>query len=68
MLVSQHNVFFMNELMTSIRTAIAEGRLAEEEDKWLAPGLRARDFHKRAAAEAAAAEAAAGEESGESHH
>ncbi|CAM9698117.1 unnamed protein product [Ectocarpus sp. 12 AP-2014] len=64
MLVSQHNVFFMNELMTSIRTAIAEGRLTEEEDKWLAPGLRARDFHKRAAA----VEAAVGEESGESHH
>lgn len=65
MLVSQHNVFFMNELLASIRTAIAEGRLNEEEDKWLAPGLRARDFHERAAA-AAAAEAAAREESGES--
>lgn len=49
MLVSQHNVFFMNELMASIREAIREGRLEEEEDKWLAPGLRSRDFHKRAA-------------------
>lgn len=51
MLVSQHNVFFMNELMTAIRQAIREGTLDEEEDKWLAPGLRSRDF--RGAAEAA---------------
>lgn len=43
MLVSQHNVYFMNELMSSIRRAIAEGTLDEEEDKWLAPGLRSRD-------------------------
>lgn len=48
MLVSQHNVFFMNELMTSIRRAIREGSLEEEEKKWLAPGLRSRDFHRTA--------------------
>lgn len=51
MLVSQHNVFYMNELMTAIRQAIREGTLDEEEDKWLAPGLRSRDF--RGAAEVA---------------
>lgn len=44
MLVAQHNVFYMNELMTAIRRAIREGTLDEEEDKWLAPGLRSRDF------------------------
>lgn len=49
MLVSQHNVFFMNELMTSIRRAIREGKLDEEEDKWLAPGMRSRDFHHKQA-------------------
>lgn len=43
MLVTQHNVFFMNELMTSIRHAIREGTLDQEEDRWLAPGLRCRD-------------------------
>lgn len=57
MLVSQHNVYFMNDLMTSIRKAISEGRLEEEEKKWLAPGLRSSDYH-RAAAEAAAEVAA----------
>lgn len=49
MLVSQHNVFFMNELMTSIRRAVRDGSLEEEEEKWLAPGLRSWDFHRRAA-------------------
>lgn len=68
MLVSQHNVFFMNELMASIREAIREGRLDEEEDRWLAPGLRSRDFHRRAAEQkeaAAAAASSAGGGSGE---
>lgn len=48
MLVSQHNIFFMNELMASIRQAVREGTLDEEEEKWLAPGLRSRDFHSAA--------------------
>lgn len=68
MLVSQHNVFFMNELMASIREATREGRLDEEEDRWLAPGLRSRDFHRRAAEQkevAAAAASSAGGGSGE---
>eukprot|EP00752_Nemacystus_decipiens_P016260 g14540.t1 len=69
MLVSQHNVFFMNELMASIREAIREGRLDEEEERWLAPGLRSRDFHgtsaeQREAEAAAAAAAAAGQRGG----
>ncbi|CAN0430668.1 unnamed protein product, partial [Discosporangium mesarthrocarpum] len=38
-LVSQHNVYFMNELMKSIRGAIRSGTLDEEEKKWLPPGL-----------------------------
>ena len=49
MLVSQHNIYFMNQLMASIRQAIRDGRLDEEEEKWLAPGLRSRDFHKAVA-------------------
>lgn len=44
LLVSQHNIFFMNELMSAIRQAIREGTLDEEEQKWLAPGLRSRDY------------------------
>lgn len=62
MLVSQHNVFFMNELMASIRRAIRAGKLDEEEEKWLAPGLRSRDYHRRAAEQKEAT--AAGEGSG----
>eukprot|EP00903_Cladosiphon_okamuranus_P010834 g10235.t1 len=61
-LVSQHNVFFMNELMASIREAIREGRLDEEEKKWLAPGLRSGDYHGTAAEQKE--ETAAGNESG----
>lgn len=53
----------MNELMSSIRQAIREGRLEEEEDRWLAPGLRSRDYHRRAAEQKDAA--AVGEGSGE---
>lgn len=49
MLISQHNVYFMNELMTAIRRAIREGTLDKEEDEWLAPGLRSRDFAKTTA-------------------
>lgn len=44
--MSQHNVYFMNELMTSIRHGIREGTLDEEEKKWLAPGLRSWDTQK----------------------
>lgn len=35
-LVSLHNIYYMNNLMRSIREAIREGRLDEEEKKWLA--------------------------------
>ena len=48
-LVSQHNVFFMNELMAAIRRAIRDDDLDEEEEKWLAPGLRSWDIHAQAA-------------------
>lgn len=41
----------MNELMASIRRAIAEGTLDEEEDKWLVPGLRSRDVKPPPSAE-----------------
>lgn len=45
-LLCQHNVYYMNELMECIRRAIQEGTLDEEEDRWLAPGLRSRDFRR----------------------
>uniref|UniRef100_A0A0G4I7T1 Queuine tRNA-ribosyltransferase catalytic subunit 1 n=1 Tax=Chromera velia CCMP2878 TaxID=1169474 RepID=A0A0G4I7T1_9ALVE len=38
-LVAQHNVYFMNELMASIRAAIRENRLEEEKAKWVHPDL-----------------------------
>lgn len=49
LLVSQHNVYFMNELMTAIRRAVREGTLDEEEKKWVAPGLRSWDFQTQEA-------------------
>lgn len=34
-LLSAHNIFFMNELLLSVRQAIAENRLEQERKKWI---------------------------------
>jgi len=34
-LISLHNIYFMNRLMASIRQAIRDGTLDQEERKWI---------------------------------